>query len=139
MLPYIDYRLLKNPLSIQNGRQKSKMASTKFGFFVISTSNRGDFPRIIVIDLYKLYLHFLDFISKNCKFSVDIRSIITSPCLLETNCYTICHKDIHYCVLDVYVLNMVASAIVWITKINRVICIRNTFYCKMLYLSYSFV
>ena len=30
------------------------MAATKFSFFVISTLDRGDFPRIIVIDLYFL-------------------------------------------------------------------------------------
>ena len=29
------------------------MAATKFSFFVISTSDRGDFPRIIVIALFQ--------------------------------------------------------------------------------------
>ena len=32
------------------------MAATKFSFFVISTLDRGDFPRIIVIDLYCIFL-----------------------------------------------------------------------------------
>jgi len=45
---------------LRNARQKSKMAATKFSFFVISTSDRGDFPRIIVIALFK-------FIFENCK------------------------------------------------------------------------
>ena len=36
---------------IEKCRQKSKIAITKFNIFVISTSDRGDFPRIIVIDL----------------------------------------------------------------------------------------
>ena len=31
---------------------QSKMAATKFSFFVISTSDRGDFPRIIEIALF---------------------------------------------------------------------------------------
>ena len=39
---------------LRNHRQKSKMAATKFSFFVISTSDRGDFPRIIVIALFVL-------------------------------------------------------------------------------------
>ena len=30
------------------------MASMKFSFFVISTSDRGDFPRIIMISLFKI-------------------------------------------------------------------------------------
>ena len=34
-----------------NGRQKSKMAVTRFSFFDISTSDRGDFTRIIDITL----------------------------------------------------------------------------------------
>ena len=37
---------------LRNGRQKSKMAATKFSFFEISTSDRGDFPRIIEIALF---------------------------------------------------------------------------------------
>ena len=31
------------------------MAATKFSFYVISTSDRGDFPRIIVIALFFIY------------------------------------------------------------------------------------
>ena len=34
--------------------RNAKMAATKFSFFVISTSDRGDFPRIIVIALFLL-------------------------------------------------------------------------------------
>ena len=37
---------------LRNARQKSKMAATKFSFFDISTSARGDFPRIIEIALF---------------------------------------------------------------------------------------
>ena len=37
---------------IEKCPSKSKMAATKFSFFVISTLDRGDFPRIIVIDLF---------------------------------------------------------------------------------------
>ena len=37
-----------------NARQKFKMAASKFSFFVISTTDRGDFPRIIVIALLNL-------------------------------------------------------------------------------------
>ena len=54
-LPCIEYRVKKYPLSIQDGRQKSKMAATKFSFIDISTSHRGDFPRIIEIALF-LYI-----------------------------------------------------------------------------------
>ena len=44
---------------MRNARQKSKMAATKFrGFFVISTSDRGDFPRIIVIALLFYFIFF---------------------------------------------------------------------------------
>jgi len=50
MLPYIEYRLIKYQLLIQDGRQKSKRAATNF--FDISTSDRGDFPRIIEIALF---------------------------------------------------------------------------------------
>ena len=49
----MEYRLIKYPLSIQDGLQKSKMAATIFRFFFyISTSDRGDFPRIIEIALF---------------------------------------------------------------------------------------
>ena len=41
---------------LRNARQKAKMDATRFSSFVISTSDRGDFPRIIVIDL--LYIFF---------------------------------------------------------------------------------
>ena len=47
----IEYRLINYPWSIQYGRQKSKMAATKLSFFDISTSDGGDFPRIIEIAL----------------------------------------------------------------------------------------
>ena len=42
---------------LKNGRQISKMAATKFSFFYISTSDRGDFPHIIDIALYTILLH----------------------------------------------------------------------------------
>ena len=41
---------------IEKCPSKFNMAATKFSFFVISTSDRGDFPRIIVIDLFHLLL-----------------------------------------------------------------------------------
>ena len=44
---------------LRNARQKSKMAATKVFFFVISTSDRGDFPRIIEIALFILFSFFL--------------------------------------------------------------------------------
>ena len=47
----IKYRLIKYPLSILDGLQKYKMPSTIFRFVDISTSDRGDFPRIIEIAL----------------------------------------------------------------------------------------
>ena len=40
---------------IEKCPSKSKMAATKLVFFVISTLDRGDFPRIIVIDLFFIY------------------------------------------------------------------------------------
>ena len=40
------------PIVIQDGRQISKMAATKFSFFVISTSDGGDFPCITEIAFY---------------------------------------------------------------------------------------
>ena len=43
----------------ENARQKSKMAATKFSFYVISTSDRGDFPRIIVITLFLFMFFFI--------------------------------------------------------------------------------
>ena len=36
---------------LRNARRKSKMTTTKYSFFDIWTSDRGDFPRIIVIAL----------------------------------------------------------------------------------------
>ena len=45
-------------LSIKYGRQKAKMAATKLSFFVISTSDRGDFPRIIVIALLNFKINY---------------------------------------------------------------------------------
>ena len=41
-IPYIEYTLIKYPLSIQDGRQRSKMAATKFSVFDILTSDGGD-------------------------------------------------------------------------------------------------
>ena len=59
---YREYRLIKHLLSIPDGRQKSKMAATKFSFFAIPTSDRGDFPRIIEIASFSFHvgtpLHF---------------------------------------------------------------------------------
>ena len=43
-------------LLIQDGRQRSNMAATKFSFFDISTSDRGDFPRIIEIAMFLFLL-----------------------------------------------------------------------------------
>ena len=40
------------PLSIQDGRQRSKVATTKFSVYDLSTSDGGDFPRIIEIALF---------------------------------------------------------------------------------------
>ena len=40
---------------IEKCPSKFNMAATKFSFFVISTSDRGDFPRIIVIALYLIF------------------------------------------------------------------------------------
>ena len=40
------------PFSIQDGRQKFKIAATKFSFIYISISDGGDFPRIIEIALF---------------------------------------------------------------------------------------
>ena len=37
---------------LRNTRRKSKMAATTFSFFDIWISDRGDFPRIIVIALF---------------------------------------------------------------------------------------
>ena len=52
-----EYTVKKYPLSIQEGRQNSKMTATKFFFFFyISTSDGGDFPRIIEIALLYLFI-----------------------------------------------------------------------------------
>ena len=57
LLPYnIEYMLIKYPLSIQDGLQKSKMAATIFSFFDISTADRGDFPRVIEITLFFFFV-----------------------------------------------------------------------------------
>ena len=41
---------------LRNARQKSKMADTKFSYFCIYlTSDRGDYPRIIVIALFHVF------------------------------------------------------------------------------------
>ena len=56
----IEYRLIKYPLSIQDGRQKSKMA---VHFFDISTSDGGDLPRIIEIALFFFYCQLLDLLN----------------------------------------------------------------------------
>ena len=66
-LPYIEYRVIKYSLSIQDGRQKSKIAATKFSFFDISASDRGDFPRIIEIALFLVIAPFL-FLQYNIQF-----------------------------------------------------------------------
>ena len=52
---HIENRLIKYSLSIQDGRQKSKMAATKLIFFDISTSDCGDFPQITEIALFIIY------------------------------------------------------------------------------------
>ena len=41
---------------MRNGRQRSKIAATKFSFFDISTSDRGDFRPIIEIALFVIFL-----------------------------------------------------------------------------------
>ena len=64
------------------------MAATKFSFFVISTLDRGDFPRIIVIDLFFhlfISLHFFN----------------TSPCLIFTSLFqhftpSVLHISFHF-------------------------------------------
>ena len=65
LLPYVEYRVIKYPLSIQDDRQKSKMAATEFSWFDISPSDRGDFPRIIEIALSYLvsYEHSFNIIN----------------------------------------------------------------------------
>ena len=50
------YRLIKYPLSIQDGRQKSKMAANEIQFFDISTSDGGDIPLVMEIALFILLI-----------------------------------------------------------------------------------
>ena len=58
LLPYVEYRLIKYPLLIQDGRQKSIMATTKFSFLTFQHHEyHGDFPCIIEITLF-LFLFF---------------------------------------------------------------------------------
>ena len=45
---------------LKNACQKSKMAVKKFSFFFISSSDRGDFPGIIVIALFFYLFYFLE-------------------------------------------------------------------------------
>ena len=47
----IEYKLIKYQLSIQDDRQKIQDGRRKIQFFHISTSDGGDFPRIIEIAL----------------------------------------------------------------------------------------
>ena len=55
----IEYRLIMYPLSIQDGRQRSKMAATKFSVFDISTSDGGDFLRFFEIGFFLLFRPWL--------------------------------------------------------------------------------
>ena len=56
------------------------MAATKFSFFVISTLERGDFQRIIVIDLFQIdLLLFLDIILNISLNEASFFSLLIRP------------------------------------------------------------
>ena len=61
------------------------MATTKFSFYIISTSDRGDFPRIIVIALYYIYLFGISYVRQYVclRVSMVFSSILAPPFNLE--------------------------------------------------------
>ena len=63
---------------LRNGRQNTKMAATKFSFFDIWTSDRGDFPRIIVIALLSYFIIF--FIMQTGRSYLQIIPLILNQC-----------------------------------------------------------
>ena len=60
---------------LRNARQKSKTAAPKFSFYVILTSDRGDFPRIIVIALYCIYFFSNYLCVDNTSRKVDLMTL----------------------------------------------------------------
>ena len=88
----------KSLLSIQDGRQKSKMATTKLSFIDISTSDRGDFPRIIEIALLDFTFIFIHQFILNHASAHDFVIIVV---------YEYCHKGMKCHMKLILYLNLV--------------------------------
>ena len=93
---------MKSILSIQDGRQNSKMPATKLSFFDISTSDFSDLPRLIGIALFYILLLGVQVKQRHCAYhKQQIKYGKQKLWVAWTIYHTYTHKDMHYLQYDI--------------------------------------